>query len=332
MLSREIWIFAEFRDLDLSPVTLELLGAARKLSKELKCKACACILGSKIRECISILGDNGAEKIYFSDHKIFSEHNSPDVHVEVLQDMISEYKPLLMMFDASSGGLEIAARISWRMRLPLVTEVKRIDRAGESLVISKSCFDDKVYRNVRLRSEKTVILTVLPQDMDSRRMNISGDTELVELKPKREEMGGIRSRLINFQKGDPKKISLDEADRIVAGGKGIGKEISALEELADALGAAVGGTRPLVDEGVIPFERQIGITGKSVTPSLLFTFGISGAREFSAGTEKARLTIAVNIDEKAAIFKNADLKIHGDLREIIPALMGSIQKKKGSSQ
>ena len=332
MLSKEIWIFSVLRGRELSPETLGLLSEARRLSREMKCKACACILGSTIKECISLLGENGAERIYYSNHEIFSEHNSPDVCVEILQDMISRYTPLLTMFDASSGGLEIAARIAWRMRLPLFTEVKRIDWEGESLVISKSCFEDKLYRNVRLRPEKTLILTVLPQDLDSEKLNVSGETELVELTPKKKEIGGIRSRLIHFQKGDPKKISLDEADRVVAGGKGIGKEISALEELADALGAAVGGTRPLVDEGVIPFERQIGITGKSITPSLLFAFGISGAREFTAGTEKARLTIAVNIDERAAIFKSADLKVHGDLREIIPALMDSIQNKKESGQ
>jgi len=233
----------------------------------------------------------------------------------------------MIIFDASSSGSELAARISLRMGLPFVSEVKRIDIEKENLIISKSCYEDKVYQNVTLGPERTAILTVMPSDTDSDEGNTSGEVEVVEVESGY-ETSGVRSRLIKFLKGDPKKISLDEADIIVAGGKGIGKEASGLEELADVIGASVGGTRPLVDEDVFPFERQIGITGKSISPRLLFTFGISGAREFTAGTEKAKLTIAVNTDDKAPIFKNADMKVHGDLKEIIPALVKRIRQRK----
>ena len=137
------------------------------------------------------------------------------------------------------------------------------------------------------------------------------------------EIGRTRTRVLRFIKCDPKRMKLEEADLIVAGGKGIGKEILIVEELAGVLGASIGGTRPLVDEGIIPFERQIGITGKSVTPRMLTACGISGAREFTMGVERTPLTIAINTDAKAPIFRFANLGIIGDLHKIIPPLLMS---------
>jgi electron transfer flavoprotein alpha subunit len=129
-------------------------------------------------------------------------------------------------------------------------------------------------------------------------------------------------------KGDPKKIRLQEAELIVAGGKGVDAEgFAALEELADVLGASIGGTRPLVDDGLIPFERQIGITGKSVAPNLIIACGISGAREFTVGIEKAKVTIAINKDAKAPIFGVADIGAIGDVNQVIPAIIHALKKR-----
>ena len=330
MLSKEIWVIAEHRDRELAPVTLEMLTEARKLAKDLNGKTCACLLGPKIRGCFSSLGDSGAEKVYFLDNDIFSEY-SLDAYAQVLQGLITEHKPLITMFEASSSGSELAVRISWRMKLPCITEVKRIEVERENLVISKSCYEDKVYQNITFHPERTVVLTVLPGDMDSGENNASREMEVVEGKPSY-ETGRIRTRCIKFLKGDPKKISLEEADLIVAGGRGIGKEASVLEELADVLGASVGGTRPLVDEGVLAFERQIGITGKSVSPRLLLACGVSGAREFTAGIEKAKLTIAVNTDEKAPIFKKTDVGVHADMNEIVQVWVKRLRQEKGNNK
>lgn len=330
MPSNEIWVFAEDRDTGLTPATLALLAEAQKLARDLNGKTCACLFGYDIKESLCSFKKSGAEKVYFIDDVIFSEH-SLDACVHALQGLITEYNPQIIFFDAASSGSELSARISWRMRLPFVTEVKRIDVEKEHLVVAKSCYDGKVYQNFLHRPGKTLILSVLPADMDSEKSSWATTLEMVEEKL-RCELPDIRTRCLRYLKGDPKTISLEEADVIVAGGKGIGKDASILEELADLLGASVGGTRPLVDEGAIAFERQIGITGKSVSPRLLFVFGISGAREFTSGTEKARLTIAINTDENAAIFKNADLKIHGNLKEIIPVLVQKLRERRENNK
>ena len=112
-------------------------------------------------------------------------------------------------------------------------------------------------------------------------------------------------------------------------GKGLGQEgLQIANELADAIGGSIGGTRPLGDDGIIAFERQIGITGKSVSPRLLIACGISGAYEFTKGIEKAEISVAINIDRKAPIFDVVKLGVLGDLHEIIPCLTKKLRKIK----
>ena len=326
MLSKDILIFAECRDYEVTTVTFEMLSEARKLSQQLNGKTCACLMGCKVREYIHFLRDYDIEKVYLLDNDIFLKY-SLDVYASALQKLIVKHTPLILMFGATSLGNELAPRIAARMKLPCITEVKRVWVAGENLVIAKSCYDDKVYQNFNFRPERTVVVTVLPGDMEGEKAERSSEMEIVDevihLEPDR-----IKSRTIKFIKGDPRKIDLEEADLIIAGGKGIGKELHMVEDLADILGGSIGGTRPLVDDGIIPFERQIGITGRSVSPRLLMTCGISGAREFVAGIEKARLTVAINIDSTAPIFKFANLGAMGDLHKIIPLIIEEVERHK----
>jgi electron transfer flavoprotein alpha subunit len=135
-----------------------------------------------------------------------------------------------------------------------------------------------------------------------------------------------RTRSGCFIKGDPRSIKITDADRIVAGGRGAGVAgFETLRGFADLLGAAMAGSRIAVDDGHIPFERQIGISGNTVAPKLLVTGGISGAREFTVGMEDADLVIAINTDPKARIFGFANLCINGDVNRVIPAVMRKLE-------
>lgn len=336
MQSKDIWIFVEFRKHEVMPVTFEMFSEFRKISKELNGKTCACLIGSNVGEYIPLLKNQGVDRIYVSENSVLSDY-SLEAYVYTLQKLIEKYWPLTLVFSATPFGGELAPRVAARLRLPCITEVKRIKVQGENLSIAKSCYEEKVYQNFNFRPERTVVVTVLPGDMESEGANVSGEMEVVNevihLEP---DM--IRTRNIKFIRGDPRKIRLEEADLIVAGGKGIGQDLAILEDLADILEASIGGTRPLVDDGIIPWERQIGITGRSVAPKLLIACGISGAREFIAGTEKSKLTIAINKDARAPIFKFANLGIIGDLKKIVPLLIHQVRvlkqkakKENGSS-
>jgi electron transfer flavoprotein alpha subunit len=143
--------------------------------------------------------------------------------------------------------------------------------------------------------------------------------------------GQRRVRFIEFIKADPKTIGLEEADRIICGGRGVGKgAFELIYQLADVLNGSVGGTRPIIDWSILPYERQIGQTGVEVSPTLLVTLGVSGANEFTVGIEGSKRVIAINIDRKARIFKFADLGIIGDLHKIIPLIIDEIKRQKQS--
>lgn len=327
-MRNEVWVLVESRNQQLEAVTTEMLSEGRRLAKRLKGKICACLLGPEVEKCIDSLRDCGTEKLYLVDDDMLHEY-SLDGYTYVLEKLITKYDPLLLSIGATPQGKEIAPRIAARLSLPCITEAKRLNASGETLQIAKSGFNDKAYLNLDFIPEKPVVITVLPGDMNS-----DAADELPEMDIIREgievQSSKIRTRNKKFIKGDPKKIRLQDAELIVAAGNGVDTEaFISLEAAADLLGASIGGTRPIVDKGLIPFERQIGITGKSVSPKLLIACGISGAREFTMGIENATLTIAINTDAKAPIFGVADLGIPGDVKQIIPAIIKALNKNAG---
>ena len=152
---------------------------------------------------------------------------------------------------------------------------------------------------------------------------------VIELKPEFQE-DKIAIRQTGYLKADHRTIDISEAEYIVAIGRGLGaaENLPMIKELADHIGAAIGGTRPMVDAGILPFERQIGQTGKRVSPKLVFLCGISGAAEFIRGIEDAGKKLAINIDDQAPIFRSADLGIVGDMNEVIPRIIGRVARRR----
>jgi electron transfer flavoprotein alpha subunit len=253
---------------------------------------------------------------------------SADGHAHILKELIVKYGPSIIMIGATPVGTELAARIAAKLRLPCITEVKKLSFSDRRLSIGKSGFNDKVYLNFDFSPKKTVIVTILPGDMERDEVQEHVEPEII-----RENVPAPLDKMHttnkHFIKGDPREIDLEEAQVVIAVGKGVGTEgFARLEQLANILGASIGATRPLVDEGIVPHDRQIGITGKSVAPKVLIACGISGAREFTGGIENAKLTIAINTDPKARIFKAADMSVLGDVNEVIPALIEKLTKKR----
>ena len=206
-----------------------------------------------------------------------------------------------------------------------------MDFNGKNISVTKSGFNDKLSLNFEFSPQSTAVVTVLPGEMDSDEAEEQRELELIQ-EDIQVPLNLIRTRNMDFIKGDPKELDLEEAQLILAAGRGVGREgFAVIEEVADMLGASIGGTRPLVDQQIIPLKRQIGITGKSVAPKVLITCGISGAREFTEGIEKAKLTIAINIDSKAPIFKVTDMGILGDANKIIPAIIEELKNREESN-
>jgi electron transfer flavoprotein alpha subunit len=199
---------------------------------------------------------------------------------------------------------------------------------GDRIAGVKAVSDQYLYQKVVFLHRGPNVLTMSPHAMVRGSPEINKRAEVITMFPEIDPAAN-RIRFVEWIKADPRTLGLEEADRIICGGRGVGKQAFALiHQLADALNGSMGGTRPVIDWGVLPYERQIGQTGIEVFPSLLMTFGVSGANEFTVGIEGSKLVIAVNTDQKARIFKFADLGIISDLHKIIPLMIEQIKRYK----
>jgi len=144
----------------------------------------------------------------------------------------------------------------------------------------------------------------------------------------------LKTKVIEVIEAEPGNLDIEDAEVVIAGGRGVGKgeAFEILHRLAELLGGSVAGTRPVIDWQTLPFERQIGQTGKTVAPRLIFNCGISGANEYTAGIEKSQLSIAINTDPRARIFRFADLGVVGDVQEILPFLISRLQAAKRNGE
>jgi electron transfer flavoprotein alpha subunit len=225
-------------------------------------------------------------------------------------------------------GGDLAPRIAARLRVGLVTQCVDILTDRDQLAVVKPVSDQYLYQKILFRNSGLKMLTFSLTAMNREDPNINKRAEVIKILS-RMDQEQCRIRFIEFIKGDPKTIGLEEADRIVCGGRGIGKRaFELIYQLADSLNGSVGGTRPVIDWGILPYERQIGQTGVEVFPTLLIACGISGANEFTVGIEGSKLIIAINMDRKARIFKFADLGIIGDLHKIIPLIIEQVERHK----
>jgi electron transfer flavoprotein alpha subunit len=323
---REIWVVAEHRGGELKAVTAELLGEGKKLAGQFGGGVRGVLLGYKIRELASSLARYGADSVYLAEHELLADY-SVDAFVTVLHNLILRYQPFLLLLGATPQGREIAPRLAVRLGAPLVTQCISLDKDKEGrLVAVRPAYQDKVYQTVLFPSAQFRIATLLPGVRDAEFPDVSREAEVIDVQVKLSpEM--IRPRHLGFLPADPRTVDIAEAEKVIAGGRGMGSEGSfqQLWELADLLGAAVAGTRVAVDRGWLPLERMVGTTGKSVHPRLYFAWGISGASQHVAGMKDSEKVIAVNNDPGAPLFSLADLGVLGDVQQVLPALIARLR-------
>ena len=323
---RGVWVVAEHDGRGLRPVTLEVLCEAHRLAARLNEELCVCLLGSGAAELAPALAAYGPQKIYLVEHEGLGRYLS-DAWTANAVALIEAWRPAIVMFGDTADGGELAARVAARLQRPCITGVKKIAVTRGRLQITRSVYEDYAYATVEAVAARPLILTLPPGETDIAVVPDATVPEIVrcEAVP---VAGPARVTITRLIPGDPRTVAIQDAERIVAVGKGAGVEGTArLQELADLLGAALGGSRVAADLGLVPRERQIGVTGRTVRPKLLIACGISGARQFTMGMENSELVIAVNSDGAAPIFEFANLPVKGDLHEVIPAVIRLLRER-----
>jgi electron transfer flavoprotein alpha subunit len=302
-------------------VSFELLGIGRQLAEKLGEELAAVLAGNDVENLAKPLAKYGADKVYLVEHELLEQYTT-DAYTNAISAVISRYKPSVVLFGATINGRDLAPRVAARLRVGLTADCTGLDiDSDRRLVQIRPAFGGNIMASIISRT-RPQMATVRPHVM---KMPVPDETAT----PKVERVNvnldpiAVRSKVVQRVKeltGPSEKI--EEAEIIVSCGRGIGRkeELKQIYDLAEALGAAVGGSRPIVDCGWLPHQQQVGQSGKTVSPKLYLAVGISGTIQHRIGMQSSDTIIAINKDPEAPIFNIADLGIVGDLQQIVPKL------------
>ncbi|MBS8263228.1 electron transfer flavoprotein subunit alpha/FixB family protein [Mesobacillus boroniphilus] len=329
-----VWVFIEVNDGTIEGVSLELLGAGRKLADKLEVPLSGVMLGQGVMPLANEVIYAGADQVYVVDHPVLKNYRT-ESYMKGVCVLAEKYKPEIFLYGATPNGKDLASAVATDLSTGLTADTTMLDVDVEKRLLeaSRPAFGGNIMATILCKKHRPQMATVRPKVMkalepDEGRKGIIIEEEL-EL---REE--DMRTKVLRIVKDVTKKASLAEAHVIVAGGKGLGdiQGFQLIHELAEVIGASVGGTRDVVEAGWLKHEQQIGQTGETVTPKIYFAIGISGAIQHVEGMKNSELIIAINKDANAPIFDVATYGIVGDAMEIVPKLIKQfkeLSKEKG---
>ena len=323
-----IWVFAEERYGKLKSVTLELVGKAKELAKDLNVAVTAVLLGNNIKNLAGELIAYGADEVLLMDASWLKDFND-HVYGEIMIDLINKYKPEIVLIGATSNGRSLAPHISSTLKTGLTADCTslEIDREERLLLQTRPAFGGNLMATIVCPNNRPQMATVRPKVFKPIDANYSIEGKITEL-PVGTPIEGFVKKIKNIDNDE--SLNLSDAEIIVSVGRGIGnaKNIQLAKDLADALGGVLGSSRPVVDSGWMPYSQQVGQTGKTVAPKVYIACGISGAIQHLAGLADIETIVAINSDPDAPIFKIANYCIVGDVREILPIVTKKIKESK----
>lgn len=323
-MSNEIWVFLETERDEIKKISLEILSQARKLADSSSRSVAAVIVDRGVNSLLDKPFRYGADKLYLVSGESIPQHDT-DAHINQLQRMIQASNPALLLLGATSLGREMAARLAARLDAGLISDCVEIKLEQGQVTGRRPVLNGKAHTTVVCPASPLVIAAAPAGVFDVVESAPDKRGEIVLIK----DAPGKPSKVefLDYVKGDPAKISLKEAEILIAFGRGLEKaeNIPLIEELAALLGASIGGTRAAVDMKWLTLERQIGITGLTVTPRLFISCGISGQYPHTVGMDASETIIVINKDREALMFKLASLGIVGPVEEIVPALSRAIK-------
>jgi electron transfer flavoprotein alpha subunit len=326
---RNVAVFIEQHDGIVAGVSYEMLGEGRKLADLLGEKLVAVCIGFAMQKQAAELVHFGADMVHYMDGEDLARF-SDDRYAAIVSDFIAETKPAIVLAGATAIGRSFIPKVAARVWGGLTADCTKleIDTGKRLLLGTRPAFGGNLMATIICPHHRPQMATVRHKVM---KQAVRDEKRTGEVIVKRFENGAVpeRTKIIDIVKEVESTVNIAEADIIVSGGRGLGKpeNFSALRELAEALGGAVGASRAAVDAGWVPYSHQVGQTGKTVCPKLYIACGISGSVQHMAGMLSSDFIIAINRDPAADIFQVANLGIVGDVMEIVPALTKAFREK-----
>ncbi|WP_199620284.1 electron transfer flavoprotein subunit alpha/FixB family protein [Paenibacillus alkalitolerans] len=327
---RGVLVFVELRGGEAKKVSWQLLGEGKRLADKLDVQLMALVIGDNVAHLAKEALYYGADKVFLCEAPELREYRTRP-YSRVAMKVINETKPEICLFGATGTGRDLAGAIATHLPTGLTADTTELDvepPPSRLLLASRPAFSEKMMATIlckqyrpQMATARAGVFQALPRD-DSRR----GEIVKVENTMSEEQ---IATQVLDFIQ-ETGKVNLEEAEIIVAGGRGLGgpEPFAMLKELADALGGVVGASRAAVDAGWIKHEHQVGQTGYTVRPKLYFAIGISGAVQHLVGMSNSEVIVAINKDADAPIFQTAHYRIVGDLFKIVPAITAEVKKKR----
>ncbi|MBF0466197.1 MAG: 4Fe-4S binding protein [Nitrospirae bacterium] len=325
-----VMVFAEQREGKVSQVAFELLSAGRRLADKLSVELFAVLLGAPESEANELI-KWGADKVFLCSSDSLTSFND-EPYTNIVSKIIKEHKPEIVLTGATAIGRSFFPRVAARLHAGLTADCTslEIEDGGRNLLAIRPAFGGNIMATIMCPDTRPQMATVRPKVMKKCACSANHTGTIVNIEVPTN--GKCRTKVLETTKdADFCSINIQEAEVIVSGGRGLGnpKGFEMLKELAELVNGTLGASRAAVDEGWIPYNHQVGQTGKTVCPKIYIACGISGAVQHMVGMQSSDIIIAINKNAEAPIFSIANYGIVGDLYEIIPRLIKRIKEERG---
>ncbi|HEY5658318.1 MAG TPA: electron transfer flavoprotein subunit alpha/FixB family protein [Myxococcota bacterium] len=322
-----VLIVAEIQAGQIREASYELASFAQQVASASGRDVRSLVAGKGVESLASDFAKRGGGTVYLADHELL-EHYSAETSAAAIRAAVEASGADLILLSNTSSGWDVAPRVAAALEAGFVSDCFHVGVENGNLVFKRRVFNGKLDARVSASSEK-VVVTVQPGATQPFEGTTDGSVQKLDVAL---DAGALRTRFVEVKKAESKGVDLSKADVIVSGGRGVGaaeKFEEVIKPLADALGGAMGASRPVVDAGWLPHQYQVGSSGQVVSPKLYIALGISGAIQHLVGMKGSNYIIAINKDPDAPIFEIANVGVVGDLFEVVPALTQAIQAARG---
>ncbi|MDM8535961.1 electron transfer flavoprotein subunit alpha/FixB family protein [Desulfobacterales bacterium HSG17] len=330
----DIWILVQQREGSIEAPTFGLTAEARRIVSELGGEGIvtAVALGSVSEEELASLGSYGVSRVLNLNGSQMTRYQG-EYFSRALHSAVKEETPTCILGAQTAETDDLFPRLAALLQTALVTRAMDFHmEQGQAARAVRPLANGYLFEEVELDAKVLPIVSFLPSVLFDTEPDKDKDAKIIKIEPDVPN-DALKTKVTEIIEAAPEDLDLEEADIIVAAGRGAGKgeEFNIIHQMAKAIGGTVGATRPIIDWGTLPYERQIGQTGKYVAPRLIINCGISGANEYTAGIEKSKQIIAIDQNPRARIFRFADLGVVGDLHEILSQVIARIEELKNEA-
>jgi electron transfer flavoprotein alpha subunit len=325
-----VWVYIEHYDGEAAKVSWELMGTASDLAKELNVDVSAVIIGHNVEHLCNESFNYGAKKAYLIDDPFFKYYRTKPC-LKAINFLVEKYKPEIVLIGATGLGRDLAGAVATDLKAGLTADCTGLSiDENRNLLQTRPAFGGNIMATIICDRTRPQMATVRPHVMPLPEYINGRNGEVIREDIKLNENDLLTKIVEIVSDKDAKNIDVAGAEFIVSGGRGMqsAENFAILQELADELGGVVGSSRSAVDAGWMPYERQVGQTGKTVRPKIYIACGISGAIQHLVGMQGSDVIIAINRDKDAPIFEVATYGIVGDLFQVVPAITKQIRTLK----